>query len=160
MNTLPLGSTWSPFVCWLNSAVLKGTPEGSLQAGGKARSRAAGMGTLLQDCASLCSEAQRRALHSSIPRRALSGDRSIPTPRPVPGTMVSSECDTGQPLFCKGFQRKQQQNPKQTNWHHSLKASIISGFAKQTCNTAYELIVTDQRKHWISNITHNHVSDI
>lgn len=23
-----------------------------------------------------------------------------------------SECDTGQPLFCKGFQRKQQQNPK------------------------------------------------
>lgn len=69
MNTLPLGSTWSPFVCWLNSAVLKGTPEGSLQAGGKARSRAAGMGTLLQDCASLCSEAQRRALHSSIPRR-------------------------------------------------------------------------------------------
>lgn len=45
-------------------------------------------------------------------RRALSGDRSIPTPRPVPGTMVSSECDTGQPLFCKGFQRKQQQNPK------------------------------------------------
>lgn len=30
MNALPSESTWSPFVCWLNSYLLKGTTAGSL----------------------------------------------------------------------------------------------------------------------------------
>lgn len=37
MNASPSESTWSPFVCWLNSYLLKGTRAGSPQSRGQSR---------------------------------------------------------------------------------------------------------------------------